>query len=189
MPSSRCRNPLSCRRLPARYPTFWPLAVDKVKFNGEPVVAVVARDKYVAEDAADAVEIEYEPLPYVGDMEEALTPGSPVVHDGWENNEMFALTFTGGATPDSQATNDSEVDHLLTSADVVIKSRYRVHRCGVTPLEPRGALATWDDADGMVAWITTQRPHIDRLAMSDVLTSRPKNSRHRAARPGRRLRR
>ena len=162
-------QPVVVPALPARYPTFWPLAVDKVKFNGEPVVAVVARDKYVAEDAADAVEIEYEPLPYVGDMEEALMPGSPVVHDGWENNEMFALTFTGGATPDSQATNDSEVDHLLTSADVVIKSRYRVHRCGVTPLEPRGALATWDDADGMVAWITTQRPHIDRLAMSDVL--------------------
>src|SRR4029079_14580689 len=49
-----------------------------------------------------------------------------------------------------------------------IKSRYRVHRCGVTPLEPRGALAPWDDADGMVAWITTQRPHLDRLGLSDV---------------------
>ena len=87
-------QPVVVPALPARYPTFWPLAVDKVKFNGEPVVAVVARDKYVAEDAADAVEIEYEPLPYVGDMEEALKPGSPIVHDGWENNEMFALTFT-----------------------------------------------------------------------------------------------
>ena len=102
-------------------------------------------------------------------MEDALKPGSPIVHDGWENNEMFSMTFTGGATAESQAANDAEVDQLIKSADVSIKGRYRVHRCGVTPLEPRGALATWDDGDGMVAWITTQRPHIDRLAMSDVL--------------------
>ena len=57
----------------------------------------MARDKYVAEDAANAVLIEYEPLPIVGNMEDALKPGSPIVHDGWENNETF-LTFTGGAT-------------------------------------------------------------------------------------------
>ena len=162
-------QPVVVPALPARYPTFWPLAVDKVKFHGEPVVAVVARDKYVAEDAANAVLIEYERLPIVGNMEDALKPGSPIVHDGWENNEMFSMTFTGGATVESQAANDAEVDQLICSADVSIKGRYRVHRCGVTPLEPRGALATWDDGDGMVAWITTQRPHIDRLAMSDVL--------------------
>ena len=162
-------QPVVVPALPARYPTFWPLAVDKVKFHGEPVVAVVARDKYVAEDAANAVLIEYERLPIVGNMEDALKPGSPIVHDGWENNEMFSMTFTGGATAESQAANDAEVDQLIKSADVSIKGRYRVHRCGVTPLEPRGALATWDDGDGMVAWITTQRPHIDRLAMSDVL--------------------
>ena len=138
-------QPVVVPALPARYPTFWPLAVDKVKFHGEPVAAVVARDKYVAEDAADAVAIEYEPLPIIGDMEDALKPGSPIVHDGWENNEMFSMTFTGGATPESQAANDAEVDQLIKSADVSIKSRYRVHRCGVTPLEPRGALATWDE--------------------------------------------
>ena len=64
-------QPVVVPALPARYPTFWPLAVDKVKFHGEPVAAVVARDKYVAEDAADAVAIEYEPLPIIGDMEDA----------------------------------------------------------------------------------------------------------------------
>ena len=162
-------QPVVVPALPARYPTFWPLAVDKVKFHGEPVAAVVARDRYVAEDAAELVEIDYEPLPIVRDMEEALLPNSPIVHGGWENNEMFALTFTGGDTAELQAANDAEVDRLIKSADVVIKRRYRVHRCGVTPMEPRGALATWDDGDGMKAWITTQRPHIDRLAMSDVL--------------------
>lgn len=162
-------QPVVVPALPARYPTFWPLAVGKVKFHGEPVAAVVARDRYVAEDAAELVEIDYESLPVVRDMEEALKPGSPVVHDGWEDNEMFALTFTGGATPESQADNEAEVDRLIKNADVVIRRRYRVHRCGVSPMETRGALATWDDGDGLKAWITTQRPHIDRLALSDVL--------------------
>jgi aerobic carbon-monoxide dehydrogenase large subunit len=162
-------QPVVVPALPARYPTFWPLAVGKVKFHGEPIAAVIARDRYVAEDAANLVEVDYEALPYVGDMEDALKPGAPVVHDGWPDNEMFALTFTGGATPETQAANDAEVERLIKSAEVVVKQRYRVHRCGVTPLETRGALATWDDGDGMTAWITTQRPHIDRLAMSDVL--------------------
>ena len=62
---------------------------------------------------------------------------------------MFALTFTGGATPDSQATNDAEVDHLITSADVVVKGRYRVHRCGVTPLEP---VAPWRPGMTQTEW-------------------------------------
>jgi carbon-monoxide dehydrogenase large subunit len=132
-------QPVVVPALPARYPTFWPLAVDKVKFHGEPVAAVVARDRYVAEDAAQLVEVEYETLPHVRNMEEALKPGTPVVHEGWADNEMFSLTFTGGATPETQAANDAEVDGLIKSADVVIKQRYRVHRCGVTPLETRGA--------------------------------------------------
>jgi carbon-monoxide dehydrogenase large subunit len=162
-------QPVVVPALPARYPTFWPLAVGKVKFHGEPVAAVIARDRYVAEDAAELVHIDYDPLPIVHDMEEALKPEAPIIHEGWPDNEMFALTFTGGATPESQAENDAEIDRLIKSAAIVVKRRYRVHRCGVTPMEPRGALANWDDGDGLKAWITTQRPHIDRLALSDVL--------------------
>ena len=62
-------------------------------------MAVVARDKYVAEDAANAVLIEYERLPIVGNMEDALKPGSPIVHDGWENNEMFSMTLPAAPLP------------------------------------------------------------------------------------------
>ena len=57
--------------LPATYPKHWPLAVGKVKWHGEPVAAVVARDPYIAEDAAETIEVEYDPLPYVGDPESA----------------------------------------------------------------------------------------------------------------------
>jgi len=161
-------QPVVVPALPAKYPNFWPLADGKVKFHGEPVAAVIARDRYVAEDAAELVDIVYEPLAPVRNAHEALRDGATKVHDGWDSNEMFALTFTGGATPESQAENEKEVDRLLASAPIRIKRRYRVHRCGVTPLETRGTLAKCD-ADGLTAWITTQRPHIDRLALSDVL--------------------
>lgn len=162
-------QPVVVPALPAEYPTHWTLAVGKVKFHGEPVVAVVARDRYIAADAAEAVVIEYEDLPYVSNPTDALKDDAPIIHEGWTSNEMFAFTFTGGDTPESQAANDAEVDALIKGADVVVNERFQVHRCGVTPLETRGALVSWDDGDGMVAYLTTQRPHIDRLAISDVL--------------------
>ena len=61
--------------MPAKYPTHWPLSVGKVRFHGDALAAVVARDKYVAEDAAEAIEVDYEELPYVGDPEAALEAG------------------------------------------------------------------------------------------------------------------
>ena len=79
------------------------------------------------------------------------------------------MTFTGGATPEEQAKNDAKVQEAFDAADVVVRERFRCHRCGVTPMETRGALCLWDDADGLTAYVTTQRPHIDRLALSDIL--------------------
>ena len=95
-------QPVVVPNMPAKYPTHWPLAVGKVRFHGDALAAVVARDKYVAEDAAEAIEVDYEELPYVGDPEAALKPGAPIVHDGWDNNLIFEMTFTGGATPEDR---------------------------------------------------------------------------------------
>jgi carbon-monoxide dehydrogenase large subunit len=162
-------QPVVVPLLPGKFPTHWPLAVDKVKFHGEAVAAVVARDKYVAEDAAESIVVDYEPLPYVGNPDAALASGAPLVHEDWDDNVIFEFTATGGTEPETQQKNDEEVDKLIQGADVVIRQRFSCHRCGVTPLETRGALCTWDDADGMTAWVTTQRPHIDRLALSDIL--------------------
>ncbi len=162
-------QPVVVPAVPGRFPKHWPLAVEKVKYHGEPVVAVVARDRYVAEDAAEAVEVSYDPLPYVGSPQAAMQPGAPIVHEGWPDNEILAMGFTGGTTPESVAENDAEVDRILREAPVVIKRQFKVHRTGVTPLEPRGALAVWEPSDGMTCWLTTQRPHIDRLALADIL--------------------
>lgn len=161
--------PVVVPALPARYPKFWPLAVDKVKFHGEPVAAVIATDRYLAEDAAEAIEVEYEALPYVGNPEAARAVGAPKVHEDWPDNEIFSLNFTGGTTEEEVARHDAEVDRLIREAPVVVKQRFRVHRVGVTPMEPRGAIAAWEPADGMTCWVTTQRPHIDRLALAEIL--------------------
>ena len=162
-------QPVVKPNLPARYPTFWPLAIDKVKFHGEPVALVIARDKYVAEDAAECVYVDYTELPPVLDPERALEADSPLVHDEDGSNEIFAMTLTGGDTEDLQRENAAAVDQLFANADIVVKERFRVHRTGITPMEPRGVLCDWNESDGLTAWITTQRPHIDRLALSDIL--------------------
>jgi carbon-monoxide dehydrogenase large subunit len=143
--------------LTAKYPTFWPLAVGKVCFHGEPIAAVVATDKYLAEDAALAITAEYDPLPVVTDPEAALRPDAPRLNEDWDDNVMFSIDF------------GEDVSALIAEADVVVRERFRVHRVGVTPLEPRGVLARWEEPEGMTVWITNQRPHVERLALADVL--------------------
>lgn len=162
-------QPVLKPNLEAKYPNFWPLAVDKVKFHGEPVAVVVARDKYTAVDAAECVYVDYEELPVVLDPEQALADDAPLVHEDDGTNEIFAMTFTGGETPETQSQNDKEVEEIFANADIVVSERFRVHRTGITPMEPRGVLCEWSQADGLTAYITTQRPHIDRLALADIL--------------------
>ncbi len=163
------RQPVLLPNLPAKYPLYYGLAVDKVKFHGDPVAVVIARDKYVAVDAAELVVVDYDELPVVSDPEMAMQPGATKVHDEEVDNLMFAMTFTGGATEEEQNKNDAEVEKVFATADIVVKERFRVHRTGTTPMETRGVLADWSPSDGLTVYNTTQRPHIDRLAFADIL--------------------
>ena len=121
--------------LPAKFPKHWPLAVGKVKFHGEPVAAIVSRNKYIGADAAELIEVDYTDLPYVGDPESALKSDAPLVHDDWDDNLIFEMGFTGGDTEESQAENDAEVERMMQTR------RYR----GEEAL-PRTAL--WRDPNG-----------------------------------------
>lgn len=163
------RIPVLIPSFKARYRQYWPLAVDEVYWHGEPVAAIVAEDRYVAEDAVGLVEIDYEPLPVVVDAEAALAPGAPKVYADWPDNRIFELNYTGGGTPESVAQHEAEIAALIGKAPLVIKERFRTQRCGVSPIETRGALALWSDADGLTVHLTTQRPHIERLALADLL--------------------
>lgn len=139
-------------------PIVYPLAVDKVFWVGDPIAAVVAEDKYIAEDAAELVEIEYEPLPALVDPEVALLPDAPRLYDEWRSNILWHGILENG-----------DVDAAFRDADYVFKQRFYMHRTGAAPMETRGALASFDDFSGLTLYINTQRPHILRMALSDIL--------------------
>ncbi|MGH8632118.1 MAG: xanthine dehydrogenase family protein molybdopterin-binding subunit [Burkholderiales bacterium] len=115
------------------------IAVDKVRHVGEAVAAVVAEDRYIAEDALDLIEVEYEELPVVSDMEQqANARGDAVLHpERGESNVAMDRTFTFGP-----------VDADFARADLVIKRRLRWNRSGPQPLETAGAVADYDVGTG-----------------------------------------
>jgi len=122
-----------------KLPPHYPLAVDKVRYVGEPVAAVVAVDRYTAEDACELIEVEYEPLPPVVDPEEAMKPGAPLVHEPMGSNVAYSRTFVFG-----------DVERDFAEAEVVVKDRLRWHRSGAQPLETVGAVAQYNPATGML---------------------------------------
>ena len=127
-----------------------PILADKqVLFAGEPVVAVIAETRYGALDAAALVEIDFEPLDAVVDLEAAIEPGSTKVHDDYESNEAFKWELAGG-----------DVEAGLKEADVIVKEKMTSARVAPLALEPRGVLAHYlPGEDKMTLWTSTQVPH------------------------------
>jgi CO/xanthine dehydrogenase Mo-binding subunit len=128
------------------------LAADRVRYVGEGVAAIVAESRYVAEDARDLIDVEYEPLPAIADPERALQPGSPLVHEALGTNLAYERTFTFG-----------EVDRDFAEAEVVVHDRLRWHRSGAQPLETVGALAVHEPGTGML------RIHCNSLTFTHFL--------------------
>src|SRR5262245_52136499 len=111
--------------------TAWPaLATGKVRFAGEAVAAVVAADRYRAEDALDAIRVAYDPLPAVADAEASMRAGAPRLHDEHPDNVIFHTRFESGA-----------VEAALASADIRIAETFRHGRCSSAPMEGRGIMA------------------------------------------------
>ncbi|GMV33212.1 MAG: xanthine dehydrogenase [Chloroflexi bacterium] len=125
-----------------------PLVKDKVRHAGEAVAVVIAESRYIAEDAAEQIEVEYEPLEVVLDLEKALAADSPRVHDDLESN-LAAQLF--------QKKGDYEA--ARKEAEVVIKRRIVIERGAAAAMENRGIVAQWD-AKGrhLTVWDTTQAP-------------------------------
>lgn len=111
----------------------WPIAVDRVRYVGEPVAVVVATDRYVAEDALDLIEVRYHSLPAVVDPQAALAPDAPVLHDGFGGNVASDRSFSYG-DPDSAF---AQAPHR-----VAVEVRYPRNAC--TPIETYGVVADYD---------------------------------------------
>jgi carbon-monoxide dehydrogenase large subunit len=149
---------LSVPNLPGatKRPIFTPMPVEEVLYCGDLVAVVVAKNRYIAEDAARLVEVDYEPLPALLDPEAALRPDAPLVYPEWGDNVVYQQQMLNG-----------DVDAAFKAADVVVGERFRGHRCGASPLEPRATLATWNRSDGLTVWMTTQRSHIKRHLLGE----------------------
>src|SRR5438093_2671391 len=138
------------------------VAVDTVRYGGEPVAVVVAADRYVARDAADAIVVAYDSLPAVVDVEQAMTGKPTVIHPAFPNNLAVALAPSGTGVSAS-GVDDSAIDEAFAKADLVISQRMVNQRLAPTPIEPRGVVAQYEIGKGtMTIWSSTQNPHILR---------------------------
>jgi carbon-monoxide dehydrogenase large subunit len=133
-------------------PPHPPMAVDEVRYVGEAVALVIARDRYTAADAIASVDVDYEPLPPVLDMRTALAEGSPKVHEA--GNKSYEWVFANG-----------DVDAAFRDAPVVVERDYRQQRLIPCAMEPRAVVAQWI-GDEVTLWSATQIPHVLRFALS-----------------------
>lgn len=135
------------------------LAVGKVRYTGDAVAVVVAEERYIARDALDLIEVDYEPLPVVVDAEKAIEPGAPQLHDEVPNNTTFVWKVAGG-----------DVDKAFREAEVVVKERIVNQRLIPNAIEPRGIVAQYNPGSGdLTMWSATQIPHLVRLLLSMVM--------------------
>ncbi len=141
------------------YPETYPLVTDKVLYVGDLVAMVVAESRYLAEDALDLIEVEYDPLPAVMDYEAALDPSNPPLFADFESN-LLATTHTSGG----------DVDAAFADADRVIDVTLRQHRIANVPMETRGAVADFDHGlDELTYYSAHQGPHGIRLQLASTL--------------------
>jgi aerobic carbon-monoxide dehydrogenase large subunit len=139
--------------------SYPPLALGKVRHVGEAVAMVAAESRYVAEDAVERIVVDYEPLPVVRDVESALDPASPVLHDEAETNLLVSREFARG-----------DVDAALAGAAVVVRERFRFHRHTPVCMENRGCLGEYATASGALTLRSSaQCPGLVRDVLADLL--------------------
>jgi carbon-monoxide dehydrogenase large subunit len=137
---------------------FFAMASDVALWEGQPVCSVVAVDRYVAEDALDLVEIEYEVLPHVVDALDALAPEAPRLQDLLESNLLVANP------------RGPDVDAVVASAEVVLRDRFRINRVTGLPMEGRATIASYTPGlRTLDVWSSTQVPHVLRRQLATSL--------------------
>ena len=157
--------------------TDWPvLAVTKVRYVGEAVAAVVAQTRYVAEDAAELIAIDYEPLGVVFDVEEAAAPESPLVHEAVDSNVLLAREFSHGSAilglshKEAVDHNPSRSAGTDATETLTLRDRFRFRRHAAVCIEPRSYIAEFNPAeDSLTLHSTTQCPGVVRTAVAELL--------------------
>ena len=159
-------NTVDPRPIPMRRGSFsglerflqYPLAGDKVRYVGDPVAVAVAESRYVAEDALDAIEVTYDPLPAVTDVWQSLQ-GDTLLFE--EHGTNLAFEFSGSL---------GDVDQAFSQADYTRKEEFRCHRHTGNPLETRGLVASYSPGtQEITVWGETKVPHFNRSVLASLL--------------------
>lgn len=134
-------------------------ATDRVRYVGEPVAAVAARDRGSAEDALEFISVEYEPLPVVADTATAMQPGSTPLFDELGSNVAWKGILTYG-----------DVGAAFSEADQIVRERLKIHRYSSTPLEPLACIASFDaSSNKLTVWVNAQVPENIYDALREAL--------------------
>ncbi len=158
-----CTNPVSHTIDPRAFggnsTDIYCLAIDRVRYVGEPVAAVVADDRYLAAEALDLIQVEYDDLPPVVDAQKALEPDSPLLYPEWKTNRMVHVHFHGG-----------DVQAAFARAPYTFTDTVHIRRHTGNPIEPRAYVAAPDSTQGLLTlWASTQTPHILRTILAQTL--------------------
>ena len=145
-------------------------ARERVRFEGDIVAAVAALTPDIAREAAAAIEVEYEPLRAVSDVEAALADDAPLIHEDWRSYEADDDEEMGrnGNVLGYSTIVKGDADAAMAQADVVVKGRYLTDASQGAPIEPRAVLAQWQ-GDSVTIWSSTQVPYAARSGVARVL--------------------
>ncbi len=150
-------------RVDIRQAPQYALCKDRARHVGEIVAMVVATSRALAEDAVERIEVDWEPLPPVGDMRAAAEPGAPLLHPDWGTNVALAFTHAIG-----------DPDGAFARADLVLTETFQIQRYVGMPIETRGVVAAWDRRDGsLTTWNSTQVPHFVQQGLATALELPP----------------
>jgi aerobic carbon-monoxide dehydrogenase large subunit len=140
-------------------PEQFPIAESEAVYQGEPVAVVLADDRYLADDAAQLVSVDYDPLPAVTDLERAIEPGSPTAHEGAPDNIAWDTEFPGG-----------DIEAAMAEAEVRLSLRITQQRLFPLAMECRACVAEFVPFDNrLTLWTSTQVPHFIRLFISGAM--------------------
>ncbi len=135
------------------------LAVEKVVYAGQPIAAVIAETRADADAALETINVDYDPLPFVLDLDDALAPDAPRIYEGWENNIFLTASFVEG-----------DVDAAIAGAEHTLEDEVRIQRYSSQPIETRGYVAEWDPrTSSYLLYATSQHPHQLRWQISKAL--------------------
>ncbi len=150
------------------------LAIDRVRWEGEAVAAVAAVDDDVAQEALDAIRVEYEPLPVVADVDAALSDGAPVLHEDrsvYRRGDFPGIRLTGEHEPNVGYVFNllrGDVDEAFAAADVTVEETFRTQFVQYAHLEPHVTVAQFDGTN-LTFWTSTMGPHTLRGMLADLM--------------------